>query len=198
MDGGFRNAHTFHRSRCSPRWRPVMAYRNTARFVLSVMLAVPIGAAEANDSRLFDSLVQSRFVHCAFYKNYEIDRETGDRLLIEGKSDSLTYYQRAGAGATRAITTRMAGARDVTVMQNGKFLHFIDSVAGMYSVTTVDSCLDFNERLGVCVIYGAYNARHFDSRVLVNPDGVFEALRASADPGFCDYSFIGVQEASGR
>ena len=40
--------------------------------------------------------------------------------------------------------------------------------------------------------------RHFDSRALTDPDGVFETVRAGADPGFCDYSFIGVQEAARR
>lgn len=146
----------------------------------------------------FTNLVRSRFVHCAFYKDHEIDPESGNLLLIEGKSDSLAYFHRIGARGMRTISTRMAGARDVTVMQTGKFLHYIDRVGAMYTVTTVNACLEYDVRFGMCVVYGAYNARHFDSRVLVDPDKVFESLRASADPGFCDYSFIGVQEASRR
>jgi hypothetical protein len=33
--------------------------------------------------------------------------------------------------------------------------------------------------------------------VLANPDAVYEALKDSSDPGFCDHSFIGIQEAKG-
>ncbi len=146
----------------------------------------------------FRNLIQSRFVHCAFYRGYESDLATGNLLLVEGKSQSLTHYQSVDAERARTIDTRLTGAREARVMQTEKHLHFIDSVAGMYIVTTVHSCLERDERRGVCLTYGASNARHFDSRVLLDPDKVFEELRESADPGFCDYSFIGVQEASRR
>ncbi|MGA0024299.1 MAG: hypothetical protein ACO3F9_06595, partial [Burkholderiales bacterium] len=49
-----------------------------------------------------------------------------------------------------------------------------------------------------CINYGAVNARHFDSRVLSDPDAVFEALQARAEPGFCDHSFLNMQEAARR
>lgn len=169
-----------------------------ALFVLAAVLAGHCGAARSDEPRAFDNLVQSRFVHCAFYRDYEVDPASGDLLLVEGRSDSLTHYQNVGATRTRAINTRMAGARDVTVVRTGKRLHFIDSVAGMYAVTTVEACREHDERRGICLTYGAFNARHFDSRVFTDPDRVFEALRASADPGFCDYSFIGVQQAVRR
>lgn len=168
---------------------------------LALLAAAGAGAGSIPEpvaSGEFTNLIQSRFVHCAFYKDYEVDPANGNLLLIEGRSDSLTHYQRVDAEHTRTINTRMAGARDVTVMQTVKRLHFIDSVAGMYAVTTVDTCLEHDRRRGVCLTYGAFNARHFDSRVLTDPDKVFEALRASADPGFCDYSFMAVQEASRR
>lgn len=179
---------------------------NRARvFLLRLVLLATVGAAAGGfpgpvAAGEFDNLVRSIFVHCAFYKEYEVDAETGNLLLVEGKSDSLTHYQGIDAGRERArtINTRMAGARDVRMVQTSKYLHFIDSVAGMYIVTTVYSCLERDERSGVCHTYGAMNARHFDSRVLLDPDKVFEALRESSDPGFCDHSFIGIQEASHR
>jgi hypothetical protein len=49
---------------------------------------------------------------------------------------------------------------------------------------------------GVCITYGATQSRHFDARVLTDPDAVYEEWKASADVGFCDHSFIGIQEAS--
>lgn len=83
-------------------------------------------------------------------------------------------------------------------MDTGKRLHFIDGMAGMYRVTTVYSCIERDERRGVCLTYSAMQTRHFDSRVLVDPDKVFEEIRSAAEPGFCDYSFIGLREAELR
>ncbi len=174
-------------TRGSREWRGCIAAVLGALVVMA-----PAAAGE------FSNLVQSRFVHCAFYKNYEVDPVTGNLLLVEGKSDSLTHYQAIDAERARSIDTRMAGAREVRVVQTDKHLHFIDNVAGMYIVTTVYSCIERDERRAACLIYGAVNARHFDSRVLLEPDKVFAELRESSDPGFCDYSFIGVQEASRR
>ncbi|OGA37305.1 MAG: hypothetical protein A3G24_04625 [Betaproteobacteria bacterium RIFCSPLOWO2_12_FULL_62_13] len=176
-----------------PGTRGFCAWRDCIATTLgAIAVMAPAAAVE------FDSLVQSRFVHCAFYRNYDTDPATGNLLLIEGKSDSLTHYQAIDSERARSIDTRMAGAREVRVLDTGKHLHFIDSVAGMYIVTTVYSCIERDERRGVCLTYGAVNARHFDSRVLLDPDRVFTELRDSSDPGFCDYSFVGVQEASRR
>jgi hypothetical protein len=66
----------------------------------------------------------------------------------------------------------------------------------MYVLTTVYSCLEEDPRNGTCLRYGAMQSRHFDTRVVSDPDAVFEALRDSSDPGFCDHSFINIQEAS--
>ena len=161
--------------------------------VLAALLA-PGGAADAASP--FDNLVRSRFVHCAFYKAYEVDAVTGDRIMVEGRSQSLTHFQAIHGGHARQISTRVAGARNVKVMDGGKYLHFVDDMAGMYVLTTVYGCLDRDSRSGACVTYGATQSRHFDARVLSNPDAVYEALKDSADPGFCDHSFVNVQEAS--
>ena len=53
-----------------------------------------------------------------------------------------------------------------------------------------------DEKRGACVQYGAVNSRLFDSAVLSDPDRVYEKIKNHADPGFCDYSFIGIQEAA--
>lgn len=144
----------------------------------------------------FDNLAQSRFVHCAFYKAYEVDRTTGDLLMVEGRSDSLTHFQRVDRSRARQISTRVAGAREVTVVNSGRYLHFIDPMAGMYVLTTVYGCIDRDPRTGTCVTYGAMQSRHFDPRVVSDPDAVYESLKDRSDPGFCDHSFIGVQEAA--
>lgn len=162
----------------------------------SIALASLLFAAAAQaQTTPFDNLVQSKFVHCAFYKAYEVDRATGDLLMVEGRSDSLTHFQSLDRGRARQISTRVAGAREVTVVSSAKYLHYIDSVAGMYVLTTVYGCIDRDAR-GTCVTYGAMQSRHFDSRVLSDPDAVYESLKDSSDPGFCDHSFIGVQEAA--
>lgn len=161
--------------------------------IAALSLSCAIAAHAQNAT--FDNLVQSRFVHCAFYKAYEVDRVTGDLLLVEGRSQSLTHFQGIQGGQARQITTRMAGARDVRVARTAKYLHFIDHIAGMYVLTTVYDCIDRDKR-GVCMTYGAMQSRHFDPKVLSDPDAVYEALKDNSDPGFCDHSFIGVQEAS--
>lgn len=162
----------------------------------SAALLLPVTGMAADGAATFGNLVQSRYVHCAFYKAYEVDRSTGDLLLVEGRSDSLTHFQAIHDGSARQISTRVAGARNVTVMNSGKYLHFVDRVAGMYVLTTVYGCLDRDPKSGTCVSYGATQSRHFDSRVLTDPDAVYEALKEISDPGFCDHSFIGMQEAS--
>lgn len=166
--------------------------------IVAVALLAPVAFAAEGVSP-FLNIVQSRYVHCAFYKSYEIDQATGDRIMVEGRSHSLTHFQGIRDGRARQISTRAAGARDVSVLEGGKYLHFLDRVAGMYLLTTVYACIDRDARTGTCVTYGATQSRHFDARVLVDPDAVYEALKDSADPGFCDHSFIGIQEAaSGR
>ena len=154
-------------------------------------------AAEPTD---FSQIARSRFVHCAFYKAYEKDPETGGPIMVEGKADSLVHFQNVDAAraSARAIYTRMSGLHRVTVIRTAKALHFIENVAGMYMMTTVHSCLEYDERHGACIQYGATNARVFDSSVYVEPDKVYEKIKNAADPGFCDYSFIGIQEAASK
>ena len=137
----------------------------------SVVLLAPAAGLAAQGASTFDNLVQSRYVHCAFYKAYEVDRITGDHVLVEGRSDTLTHFQGINGDRARQITTRTAGAREVRVAHTGKYLHFIDHVAGMYVLTTVYGCIDRDKR-GICVAYGAMQSRHFDARVLSDPDGV--------------------------
>ena len=111
---------------------------------------------------------------------------------------ALTDFQSVDArqSTARAINTRLAGARNVTVIRTAKALHFIDNVAGMYVMTTVHSCPEYDEKRGACIMYGAVNSRVFDSAVLHDPDQVYARIKDKADPGFCDYSFIGTQEAA--
>jgi hypothetical protein len=165
-----------------------------AAFGLALLTVAP---AVAQGTTQFDNLVRSPYVHCAFYREYEIDLRTGDRLLVEGHSNSLMHYQRRSDVRMMAIDTRRAGARDALVLRGKKYLHFIEYSAGLYVVTTIYACLE-RDAQGTCINYGAVNARHFDSRVLLDPDAVYEALQASAEPGFCDHSFINVQEAARR
>ena len=49
---------------------------------------------------------------------------------------------------------------------------------------------------GAATFGNLVQSRHFDPRVLADPDAVYEALKDSSDPGFCDHSFVNVQEAS--
>jgi hypothetical protein len=161
----------------------------------AVALLAPAPAVAAEAASTFSKLVQSKFVHCAFYQAYEVDRATGDLVLTEGRSNSLTHFQGIQGERARQISTRMAGSREVRVARTEKYLHFIDDVAGMYVLTTIYGCID-RDRNGVCISYGAMQSRHFDARVLQDPDAVYEALKARSDPGFCDHSFIGIQEAS--
>jgi hypothetical protein len=153
-----------------------------------------VGYAHAQTG-MFDNLLQSRYVHCAFYKAYDVDPGTGDRIMVEGRSHSLTHFQAIHDGRARQISTGSAGARNVRVLSGGKYLHFLDSAAGLYVLTTVYGCIALDER-GTCITYGAVQARHFDSRALRDPDAVYEALKDSSDPGFCDHSFMGIQEAA--
>lgn len=171
------------------------------RLLHGMVIGAALGAfvtATAADRSEFTNLAKSRYVHCAFYTSYETDPATGGPILVEGKADALMLFHGIDArrASARAIYTRMAGSRNVTVVQTGKAIHFIDNVAGMYVMTTVDSCLDFDAKRGICVTYGAVNSRHFDASVLYDPDKVYEKIKNDADPGFCDHSFIGIQEAS--
>jgi hypothetical protein len=166
----------------------------TRRQIL-IMALMTAGAAQAEIS-VYDNMVQARYVHCAFYKNYEIDPATGDLLMVEGHSQSLTHFQAIGNGRARQISTRIAGARDIRVIPTAKYLHFVDHVAGMYVLTTVTMCLERDPRSAHCVRYGAMQSRNFDTRVLSDPDAVYEALKDNSDPGFCDHSFFHIQEAS--
>ena len=161
----------------------------------AILLALLVAGSAHAQSTAFDNLVQSRYVHCAFYKAYQVDRATGDLVLVEGRSHTLTHFQGINGDRARQITTRTAGAREVRVARSGKYLHFIDGVAGMYVLTTVYGCIDRDQR-GICITYGAMQSRHFDSRVLTDPDAVYEALKSNSDPGFCDHSFVGIQGAS--
>ena len=156
------------------------------------------GAASAADRTDFTHLANSRYIHCAFYKGYETDPATGGPIMVEGKADSLVHFQNVDVknAKARAIYTRMSGSHDVTVIQTSKAIHFIENVAGMYMMTSVHSCLEFDEKRGACIQYGAVNSRVFDSQVLNEPDKVYEKIKGDADPGFCDYSFIGIQEAA--
>ena len=153
---------------------------------------VPVAAQGTTQ---FDNLVRSPYVHCAFYREYAIDPRTGDRLLVEGRAHSLMHYQRQRGDSMRAIDTRRAGARDAQIVRGKKYLHLIEYSAGLYVVTTIYACLDRDPQ-GTCINYGAVNARHFDARVLRDPDAVYEELQAHAEPGFCDHSFINLQEAA--
>jgi hypothetical protein len=148
----------------------------------------------------FTQLAQSRYVHCAFYKTYETDPVTGGPIMVEGKADSLVHFQDVDLerATARAIYTRMSGSHEVRVIKTARAVHFIDDVAGMYIMTSVHSCLEYDEKRGACVMYGAVHARLFDTLVLRDPDRVYETIKNNADPGFCDYSFIGIREAASR
>ena len=163
--------------------------------VAAAALLLPVGGFGAQNEPVYAQLVRSRLVHCAFYKSYEVDRITGDLVLTEGRSSSLTHFQGIKGDQARQISTRMAGSREVRVVRTQKYLHFIDQLAGMYLLTTVYGCID-QDKNGVCLTYGATQSRNFDARVLHDPDTVYEALKDKSDPGFCDHSFIGMKEAA--
>ena len=160
--------------------------------LLSVTGSVPAGETD------FTQLAQSRYVHCAFYKAYETDPATGGPIMVEGNADSLVHFQNVDVkrAKARAIYTRMSGSHEVTVIQTDKAIHFIENVAGMYIMTSVHSCLEYDEKRGACVTYGAVHSRLFDTAVLNQPDKVYEKIKHNADPGFCDYSFIGIKEVA--
>jgi len=162
--------------------------------VAAVAALLPAIAA-ADDAQRFAQVAGSPHVHCAFYRDYDIDPRTGDRLLVEGRSNSLTHYQRQRDGLVRSVDTRRAGAGEVRVVQ-GRYLHYIERIGAMFVVTTIYACLARDAQSGHCINYGAVNARHFDPRVLREPDRVYEELQAQAEPGFCDHSFIHLREAA--
>lgn len=173
----------------------------SARLIQLLLAGAALGAAGAAcaaEPTDFSNLARSRYVHCAFYKAYEKDPETGGPIMVEGKADSLVHFQNVDVkrAKARAIYTRMSGSHEVTVIQTAKAVHFIENIAGMYMMTSVHTCLEYDEKRGACIQYGAVNSRLFDSSVLNEPDKVYEKIKDHADPGFCDYSFIGIQEAA--
>mgnify|MGYP007044033496 CR=1 FL=1 len=175
-----------------------MVLRNS---VQALLIAAALGVAPvaaATDASDISQLVKARYVHCAFYKSYETDPATGGPIMVEGRGNALMYFQRIDIEheTADAISTRMSGLRSVTVKKTAKAIHFIDNVDGMYVMTSVHSCLNYDEKRGACMTYGAVNSRVFDSSVLADPDKVYDKIKDVADPGFCDHSFIGIQEAS--
>lgn len=174
---------------CLQPWRLLIA---------SGAIALAALPAAANETADFSKLVRSRFVHCAFYKKYDVDPVSGDPIMVEGRGNALMHFQGMdpAQGHAFAIYTRMAGRRDVQMRHTAKAIHFIDNVGGMYLLTTVHNCLEHDDRRGLCVTYGATHARVFDPAVIRDPDAVYEKIKASAEPGFCDHSFLGIQEAS--
>ena len=90
---------------------------------IALLAAMLLATAAAAQTTSYDNLVQARMVHCAFYKGYDIDPATGDRIMVEGRSDTLTHFQRIDDDHARQITTRLAGARDVQVVRTAKYLH---------------------------------------------------------------------------
>jgi len=178
----------------------LLPYRGFGIFAASWLALCVFAPASAQNTEVaqFDPLARSPYVHCAFYRQYDVDPQTGDLLLVEGRSDSLTHFQRQRGGRVIAIDTRRAGALDAQLLRGRRYLHYIERNAGMYVVTTIYACLERDARTDTCINYGAVNARHFDSRVLSDPDAVFEALQARAEPGFCDHSFLNMQEAAPR
>jgi hypothetical protein len=164
-------------------------------WLAAAALLPPVAAAD--DEQRFEHLASSPYVHCAFYRGYDIDPRTGDRLLVEGRSNSLTHYQRQRDGRVRSVDTRRAGAGEARVVQ-GRYLHYIERSGAMFVVTTVYACLARDAQSGHCLNYGAVNARHFDARVLRDPDRVYEELQTQAEPGFCDHSFIHLREAAAK
>lgn len=163
---------------------------------LIILATMVVATAASAQTTAYDNLVQARLVHCAFYKAYDIDKATGDRIMVEGRSDTLTHFQRIDDDRARQITTRVAGAREVRVIRSAKYLHYVDDIGGMYLLTTVYACLERDARTGTCFTYGAMQSRHFNSGVLFDPDAVYERIRDVSEPGFCDHSFIGLREAA--
>src|SRR5262249_60561005 len=100
-------------------------------------LLAPAGSGAADSGSIFASLAQSRLVHCAFYKAYEVDSRTGDHVLVEGHSSSLTHFQGIQGDHARQISTRMAGAREVRGIRGAKYLPFGHPGAGMNLPTPV-------------------------------------------------------------
>lgn len=168
---------------------------NPRRSLLCLLLVAMPAAVMAAEAPGFEHLASSPYVHCAFYRGYDIDPLTGDRLLVEGRSNSLTHYQRQHDGRVRSVDTRRAGAGNALMVQ-GRYLHYIERSGAMFVVTTIYACLARDAQSGHCINYGAVNARHFDARVLREPDQVYEELQAQAEPGFCDHSFIHLREAA--
>jgi hypothetical protein len=167
-----------------------------AAVLASALAAASAGAADFGAD--LARLARASSVHCAFYRDYEIDAATGDRVMVEGRADALANYQGISIprATARQISTRMAGSRPVSVIKTARYLHFIDYVAGLYQVTTIYGCLDYDDHRGTCRTYGAAASRHFDARVLLEPDLVFDRVRDLAEPGFCDHGFVNAVESA--
>jgi hypothetical protein len=95
----------------------------------------------------------------------------------------------------RSIDTLRASAVDAQVVQ-GRYPHYIERSAGMFIVTTVYARLERDPQRVFCINHGVVNARHFDARVLREPDRVDEELQSYAEPRFCDNGFVHLQNAA--
>jgi hypothetical protein len=179
---------------------PVMKLRDVCPPLLLLLIAVMFKPATAAGEVDLGNLLRSRYVHCAFYKKYGIDATNGDPIMVEGRADSLVHFQNIDMdrGNAQAIYTRMAGPRTVTVRRTAKAIHFIDNLGGLYRLTTVHSCLAQDAQRGVCVTYGAAHIRLFDPTVMIDPDAVYEKIKADAEPGYCDHSFVGLRDLPPR
>jgi len=150
-------------------------------------------AAGAQPDMDFDDLVKARSIHCEFFPSLRpADMPFGGSDDL--RADVLVYYGGMNRERTRArvLSTRRAGSREVVVVRTNKAIHFVDHVAGMFTVTTVFGCnqRDSHTSTRRCLSYGAVNSRHFDASVHWQPDSVFERYRHLASHGFCDHSFV--------
>lgn len=177
--------------------RSLPASRCAAARVAGILLWCGAGlpAFALEPGRDFDTLTRARFIHCAFFRAAPLaDR---DAAPPERKAEVLLHYQGDGRSQDRwrVISTTASGAREVRVVRTERAVHFIDRLAGLYSVTTVFGCNARDRRSAQrpCVTYGATHALHFDTSVYHQPDRVFDALKPAASHGFCDHSFAGIE-----
>lgn len=158
-----------------------------------VALAAVLGAAApARADRDFDDLLKAHFIHCAFFRNSGAPDEAQD----ERKAEVLVHYQGIDMRreSARMISTRSTGIHPVRVVRTANAVHFIESTAGLFVMTTVFGCNERDRRPGKhpCITYGAAYLQLLDPQVVTQPDRVFESNRHLASHGFCDHSFFGV------
>ena len=149
-------------------------------------------AYAAQPAKDFDDLVNAQAIHCEFFAPLRPADAPADH---EARApELLVHYAGMNRERTRArvVSTRRAGSREVAVVRTPKAVHFVDHAAGIFMVTTVFACNEREQRSNArrCVSFGAVNSRHFDARVLWQPDDVFERYRHLASHGFCDHSAI--------